>query len=178
MRNMRNLPTRQAGYTLPEIIVGVVVAGLVAAAVLAAGKDLIGGTEVDGEQSKLDVIQKNVKDLYSQRANFSNLDQSAAIDGGVFPSSMVSDGSAFNKWNGNVTVAAANDTAGNTDRGFEVVWEGVEEDSCSKMATGTSADEVSIDGTSVTDSTGQVDPADAAQQCAGGAADITFLYNK
>lgn len=174
-----NRPTsRQRGFTLVELLVAVAVIGVAAAAYVTVGTDLFGSTEVSGEQLKLKTIQRNVKDVYSGRSNFANLDTQTALDNGVFPDSMVSGSAAINAWGGNVTISAANDTNGNADRAVVVTWGGVEEGACGGMATGTQADQVSIDGSVVTDATGSVDPAQSGSQCTGGPSDIEFLYEK
>lgn len=166
----------QSGVTLIELTVTLAVFAALIALAVPIGNVLLGNTEVQGQKTRLTTIQRNVQDLFSGRSNYANLDTSAAIDASVFPKDMVSGSSVVHAWGADVTVEAANDTNGNADRAFEVTWEQVPEDACTDMATGSSAVEVSINGSAVSDSDGSVDPTQAGSQCAGGEADIAYLY--
>lgn len=178
MMTQRQPLSRQAGLTLIEASIALALFGTLIALAVGIGGGLLASTDVQGEQARLNAIQKSVDDLYQGRSNYTGLDNSTALSAGVYPENMVSNSTALNAWNGEVTTAAANDTDGNSDRAFEVVWGSVAEDACTNLATGTGADQVSISGSVVTDSTGQVNPADAATQCSGGTSDVEFLFEK
>jgi len=168
------------GIGLIELLIAVGIIGGILLVVLQMGGNMRTDSTVRNETSLLNTIAENVRGLYGTSANYNGLTQTVAQNAQLFPGNMDDGTNVFNTWSGNVTVASATDTDGNADRAFSVVWGNIPEAACAKMATAnTTAAEVTVGTTVVTDAAGDVDPAAAASACAGNAtSDITYLFEK
>ena len=107
------------------------------------------GAKASQSTSELSTIISNVQGLYASQPTFSGLTESVAVQGGVFPSSMVSGANTYDPWNGGVTVQEA----ANRTTEFTVEFDSVPIHACDKLVISYNSSNLvglTINGTSVT----------------------------
>lgn len=131
------------------------------AAVGAVGYQVMYSNKTSRGLSDLTTMQNNISSHYDMQSSFATLTNTAVINGGWAPPTMVSGGALVNPWGGTVTVAV---NSGNSTL-YDVTETKVSTDACTTMLTGLSnAVAISVNGAA---QTLPVDPASAALACKG-----------
>ena len=177
------------GLTLLELLL---VLGILAVFVVVAFgiyPQVRDSSRANSEVTNLTAIKANINSLYTSRGgNYTGLTNAVAIDGRVYPASMVDDTSSTSSWGADVSVIA-NTAVTNTPRGnfaanrsFTVTYNDVPEGICLPLITGASANfqDVQVgssEGLSVMNASG-LDVTAATTACAAdGAKNLTFVSN-
>jgi type II secretory pathway pseudopilin PulG len=179
-RRLGRLPRQEKGIGLIELLIAVGIIGGILLVVLQMGTNMRTDSTVRNEAALLNTIAENIRGLYSGNTNYSGFTHTVARNARVFPGQMDDGSTVYNAWDGEVTTAVSNDLSGNADRAFTIAWTDIPEAACTKMATSnTTAAQVTVGSTVVTDAEGVVQPADAATACVGNTAtDITWLFER
>lgn len=181
---MRNLKwqdskkfTRQRGYGLLEISIGILVVGLALAAVAAGVTKMLANQRVNGEVALVQEVSTAIQKNYHQRSSFTGISTAVEAQKGVFPETMVDKASwtVANRWGGAYTVASA---AGGTR--FTLTATSVKDYECRSIipqldgVTYT----VSVGGTTVKAANATTDDALLTANCNGGANTIVYEFTK
>jgi len=179
MQCMRSMK-RNAGFTLTEFLITAAIVGGILAIVVPIGISALEGQNATNETRRVESISEAIYKVYQRANNFNGLNQNVARDLGVFPEGMDDGAAVFNVWNENVAVASAADLAGNANRAFTITEQNVPVDACGDFASNNAgADRVQVNGTTVYEvNATPLDVATISNQCAGGPADVTFLFEK
>ena len=121
---------KQQGYTMVEILIGVIVAAIVVAGVYAGWNTFYTSNQASTSVNEITQIIQNTQALYAQSSDdkYTGLTLSSAIAAGVFPSSMKqTSGAVTNSYNGSVTLAA------DSSAGFDLTYKAVPQNVCSKI---------------------------------------------
>jgi len=183
--NMNKSITSQGGFSLLELMIVVSVIGMLAAGAYALAPGLMSSVGSTNEIKKVEAISQRILSVYDKASNFSGLDDAVAMNLSVFPEDMVDGSNVYNRWNGEVTIAVANDLQGNANRAFTVTSDEVPVDACSEMATGQAgAARVQVGAAGSTGGTTTylkdtgVNMSSVSTACASGPVSITYLYEK
>lgn len=179
---IKMINSRQAGVTLVELLIGIVVIGLVIAGVMIAAQKVFTGSETNRAASSVAMLASNVKGIYTSSPSYAGLTNAVVINGNLAPESMVSGANLVNEWGGAVTVVPA--TLGAVaNNAISITYADVPTEACMKLAvqTATNFDQVTVDnGTPVnvvTPTNRVVDQAAVATAC-GGAATVSMIWQK
>ncbi|MHB1681024.1 MAG: type 4 pilus major pilin [bacterium] len=145
------------------ILIGVVITIITLAFVGGYISSVFSGTKVAQGASELSTVIANVQGLYASQPSFLGLNNTAAIQGGVYPSNMATQTStqAIDPWGHQAIV----DIDSNTTSEFTVEFNGIPQAACTKMATSYQSSNLvslSIGGNDVS----AMDPATLASACA------------
>ena len=113
------------------------------------------GAKASQATSELSTVISNTQGLYANQPTFAGLNETVAVQGGVFPSNMVilSTNTAYDPWNGAVKVAAASTATQSTPTEFTVEFDGVPVHACDKLAISYNSSNLvslTINGNSIT----------------------------
>lgn len=109
---------RQAGFSMVDLSIWVVVVGVALALVLSLGPSIMTNMRVNAESSNLQNIVACVQKYKFNKANFAGTTTAQVINQGCFPDSMVSGSSVINRWSGAVTVAPVTTVTASDSLGF------------------------------------------------------------
>ncbi len=145
-----NRNNKQQGYTIVEILIGVIVAAIVLAGIYAGWNSFYSSNQASTINSDVTQIIQNTETLYAKSPNgYTDFDMADAIAASVFPSSMsinATDAKVFNSYHGEITITA---TTGGS--GFTITYPSIPQDVCVKVLTtisSTNLTEVTVGGTS------------------------------
>lgn len=135
IRNLRRATKKQAGFTLVEIIVALIVIAIgIAIAIVAFGGAQESQRSVAAQQQILQLVA-GIKKVYSG-PNYTGLLATNIVNSGNVPSNMVSAGTIVNTFGGTVTLAAANVGTGGTGNGYAITYPLVGRAECNALAAG------------------------------------------
>ncbi|HCI48208.1 MAG TPA: hypothetical protein DFI00_13020 [Rhodospirillaceae bacterium] len=135
---------RQAGLTLTDTILALVIAGLTLGGVGILFLRGLTDTKTNVGYQQYIVMQKSVRELYSGQADYSGLTNTLVYNSGYVPSDIKADsiGEMRNTWGGLVNVAV---NGGNTGR-FDISFEEVPREACVRIVSYTGNQNGSTDG--------------------------------
>ena len=133
-----------------SILIGVVVTIITLAFVGGYIASVFSGTKVAQSASELSTVISNVQGLYASQPDFNGLTETVAVQGDVFPSSMVNltNDTAVDAWMGQVTVEE-----GTSPTEFTVEFDSVPSVACNKLSMSYQSDNLvslTVNGTAVT----------------------------
>ena len=123
MNNRKN----QRGFTLGEVLGAIIIGSIIFGAVALVISNAIETSRVSNQQENLSYLRMNIHEVYS------------------VPQGMVVNDSIVNGWNGDVTVASADD-----GRAFTIQLDNIPENACIKLGAQRDMwDSLSINGTDI-----------------------------
>ena len=137
MNNRKN----QRGFTLGEVLGAIIIGSIIFGAVALVISNAIETSRVSNQQENLSYLRMNIHEVYSH-VSISNDELLAA---NAVPQGMVVNDSIVNGWNGDVTVASADD-----GRAFTIQLDDIPENACIKLGAQRDMwDSLSINGTDI-----------------------------
>ncbi len=141
MNNQKN----QRGFTLAEVLGAIIIGSIIFGAIALA---ISYGTEtarVSNQQESLSYLRMNIHEVYSHVHSFASLSNDELLAANAVPQGMVVNDSIVNAWNGDVTVASADD-----GRAFTIQLDDIPENACIKLGAQRGMwDSLSINGTDI-----------------------------
>lgn len=156
---------RQAGLTLVETLIAVVIGIIIIAGAFVVFGQVTSGTKLSGAEQDLVTAQLNIRQLYQGQPNYTGLSISTALAAKVFPNDMVNGTQVNDAWDGPVTIAAASNPTQ-----FTIQFTQVPQDICVKFASFEAGqwEAFTINGTGI-DQTGGSNPVtEASGACTTG----------
>lgn len=129
------------------------------------------------EQENVQMIAQRVGAAYSSLGRYPTQITSAALEDRLLPIQMISGGSLRSAWGSSVGLSTTT-IDGRANTGLEIAYASVPAKSCAPLAmsAGSGMFNVEINGTSVLDSDGNVDPLLSARECGNSASQVVFTY--
>lgn len=155
-RGLHGARTQQQGVSLMELLLvaGVIAAGT--AIVFNVYQNVNAASKVDAEGESLRALTKNILDSYSASADYSSLTTERAIEDGLFPNTMMSDGTGepVSTWGKPVRVVATDinrDGANLENWGFVIAYDDVPSKACVDLISqaGPEFNDIRVEGTSI-----------------------------
>ncbi len=116
------------GYTMMEIIAGLLIAGLVTAIVVIGLNQSMNSIDIQTTTNDLINLRISVAQAFQSEPDYSTLTTAVANNLGVIPDNMIKGSSVVNAFGGAVTLAPATDS-----RFFDITFTKVPEEACSAM---------------------------------------------
>jgi type II secretory pathway pseudopilin PulG len=172
-------PPSQAGFSFVEVILGVAVVSILGVGAFTLANRLEEKKEIRIEQNNVQEIAQRVGSAYSSVGRFPGTLRQSAIGDGLLPSDMVRGTQLQNVWGSSVDLRTTT-IDGKADAGMEIVYASVPKSGCAPLAisAGSGMFDVEIDGVSVMDAEGNVDPLAAGARCNAPAAEVVFTYTR
>jgi prepilin-type N-terminal cleavage/methylation domain-containing protein len=131
----RNIPRRQRGLTLIELLlVLVVVLAIAVTGFILFGQTSAGQKAQDG-QTALMAVSTSVKRVVNGR-NFTGVSSAVLVQADVVPENLVVGSTIVNPWGGLITVAPAGIASG-ANNSYSIQFEGVPREACNQMIANT-----------------------------------------
>lgn len=155
-RGLHGARAHQQGVSLMELLLvaGVIAAGT--AIVFNVYQNVNAASKVDAEGESLRALTKNILDSYSASADYSSLTTERAIEDGLFPTTMMSDGTGepTSIWGKPVRVVATDinrDGASLENWGFVIAYDDVPAKACVDLISqaGPEFNDIRVEGTSI-----------------------------
>ena len=155
-RGLHGVRTQQQGVSLMELLLvaGVIAAGT--AIVFNVYQNVNAASKVDAEGESLRALTKNILDSYSASADYSSLTTERAIEDGLFPNTMMSDGTGepVSTWGKPVRVVATDinrDGVNLENWGFVIAYDDVPAKACVDLISqaGPEFNDIRVEGTSI-----------------------------
>ncbi len=180
-KQLTKLAKKQGGYTLAEILIGVVVAAILAA-IAAAGYRMFNSSNTSGNfANQVFQITNNVRQSYQKsQTGYTNIanDMKSLIQENVFPDTLTIDSTAgtVKAFGGAVTLAADSSTGG-----FTLSFASVPSDTCMKALAsmgGSGFNAIDVGGSNLW-TTGDSWPAKntISSQCGSGSGDVAMVFH-
>ena len=151
MKQLSNRKNKQQGYTIVEILIGVIVAAIVVAGIYVGWNSFYTSNQASTIQSEMNQIIQNTETLYANSTDgYTSVDTASAITAGVFPSSLKIKGTTVtNSYSGAVTLTSVAESA------FSVTYASIPADVCTKVLSSfvgaNNVVSLTVGSTSVTD---------------------------
>lgn len=182
---LHGVPASQQGVSLIELLLvaGVIAAGT--AVVFNVYQNVNAASKVDAEGESLRALTKNILDSYSASTDYSSLTTERAVEDGLFPRSMMSDGTGepTSTWGKPVRVVATDiDRDGSTlsNWGFVIAYEDVPSKACVDLISqaGPEFNDIRVEGTSIGVGA-SLNVSQMGQLCnRAGGADVQFVFER
>lgn len=141
MNNRKN----QQGFTLGEVLGAIIIGSIIFGAVAMVISSAIESARVSNQQENLSYLRMNIHEAYSHVHSFASISNDELIAANAVPQGMIVDDTIVNGWNGDVTVASAED-----GRAFTIQLSDIPEDACIKLGSQRNMwDSLSINGTDI-----------------------------
>ena len=136
MNNRKN----QRGFTLGEVLGAIIIGSIIFGAVALVISNAIETSRVSNQQENLSYLRMNIHEVYSHVHSFASISNDELLAANAVPQGMV-----VNDWNGDVTVASADD-----GRAFTIQLDNIPENACIKLGAQRDMwDSLSINGTDI-----------------------------
>lgn len=119
---------KQAGYSAIEIVIGVVIAGLVTASIVAGALALYSDQKVDAESKRTVQMVNKLRGYYATSPDFTGVTTATAINIEAAAKDAVSGANITNKFGGTVALAPVNVVA--TNDGLQITHTGLSKSEC------------------------------------------------
>lgn len=162
---------RQAGMTLIELTLVLVLGGLVIFAALSMFRSTNQSSAVSNETKAVQSIVAGVRALYPGLSTYTGLTESMLITANKVPTSMINGTALKHSWNSTVTVAP------DATAGFNVTYDNVPTAACIEFVAGVSSgfNTVKVGSTIVKAANANVDQVATATACGAGATATVVL---
>lgn len=178
MRHMECCPVmkRQGGYTLPELIIGALVAGALALIFFGAYKYFVVDAKVKAEISNQQLISGAIRDDWKASNDYAGLSAAGMIIRKRVPEKMITNATLQNRWGGSVSVDPGSINGG-TNNAFSITYNNVPVDACLNFVAGAvdGYAQVTIDGTAVKTPTSSYNQGTAANACGSAPESVTVV---
>ena len=130
---------KSLGITLIEALLAIAVGAVLIIGAIAFYMSASADTQTSTANQQVQAVVSNIRALYSSQSSYTGLDNTIAVQGKVFPSTMVTGASTpatalvRNPWKGNVVVAPVTTVAAGDS--FSVVYPNVPQDACIKLVS-------------------------------------------
>jgi prepilin-type N-terminal cleavage/methylation domain-containing protein len=173
-------PTEQSGFSLVEVLLGLAVVSGLGLGALSLASNLSNKKDVRIEQGNVQQLAEGIGSSYSSVGRFPTGLRQAAIIDNLVPVDMIqgSTSTLRNVWGSSVDLRATTINA-KANAGMEIIYASVPKKGCAPFAIAASGGmfDVEIDGSSVIDAQGNIDPLLTAQRCdVSDGAEIIFTY--
>jgi prepilin-type N-terminal cleavage/methylation domain-containing protein len=122
---------RQAGFTLIEALVVMMVGVVVLAGAAAGIGKLFRSSEISAEASNITQMAASLRSMKNGSAGYTGLTNAVAVSYRAIPANMAqaADGTITNSWGGGVTI-----TAGSSNQSFSIAYANVPAEACQQLA--------------------------------------------
>jgi type II secretory pathway pseudopilin PulG len=166
------------GFSLIELMLGISVVSIVGIGTFAIATHLDRKKDIRVEQANVEQIAQRVGASYASTGRFPTNLREASISDHLIPTSMVQGASLRSVW-GEAVDLRSTTIDGKSDAGMEIVYESVPASGCAPFAlsAGRGMFDVQVDGASVLDAQGNVDPLLAGRRCEqSSTSQVVFTY--
>ncbi|MBD8527288.1 type 4 pilus major pilin [Pseudomarimonas arenosa] len=169
------LHAHQAGYTLKEVMLGIGIASVAAAATYGLFFRADVAAQVRKETATLNQLATNINSAWGMTGTFEGLVDWKVEQDGLLPEAMKARGGMTSEWGTKVYVSAAT-INGKQNAGFAIEYRGLPEAVCARMATEHQDAfwNIEVDGVSVL-AGGNIDTTTAIHRCADGGS-VVYTY--
>jgi prepilin-type N-terminal cleavage/methylation domain-containing protein len=168
----------QTGFSLVEIMLGLAVVSVLGVGTFVVAERLSEKKAIRQEQANVQEIADRVGSAYSSLGRFPSHLRQEALEDNLLPVGMVHGSHLESAWGSAVDLTPTT-IDGKANAGMQIVYSSVPTSGCAPLAlsAGKGMFDVEIDGVSVMDATGNVDPLASAARCeAAGEAMVVFTY--
>ena len=184
MRNLSKFTAKRGadvrGFTLIELMVGVVIISVAIVAIVARVNTTRQNTQVNTELANLETIVAAAKSSFSGQTSYAGLTNAILLSANAFPSQMVNAGAVTNSWSGPVTATPQTVPAAVNTR-IQVAYDGVPTGACINLINSASktADGIYVTATPIKPIGGVLDTAANIATACGTASTVAvnFIYN-
>ena len=124
MNNRKN----QRGFTLGEVLGAIIIGSIIFGAVALVISNAIETSRVSNQQENLSYLRMNIHEVYSHVHSFASISNDELLAATAVPPGWGVNDSIVNGWNGDVTVASADD-----GRAFTIQLDDIPENACIKL---------------------------------------------
>lgn len=184
MRNLSKFSAKRSanvrGFTLIELMVGVVIISVAIVAIVARVNTTRQNTQVNTELANLETIVAAAKSSFSGQTSYAGLNNTVLLTANAFPSQMVNGSTITNSWSGTVTASPQAVPAANTAR-IQISYAGVPTGACINLINSASktADGIYVATTAVKPIGGVLDTAANISTACDSSSNVVvnFVYN-
>ena len=127
--------TRKRGVTLIEAVLYISIALALIVGGLVFFQQASLAQRTNSAVRNISAIASETRGLYQQQNNFANFDQSALINAGAVPTSLISGNNLINEWGGTILAASTGATDTPVDSGFTVTYPSLPTAACVRLTT-------------------------------------------
>ena len=170
--------SKALGFSFVEVLLGVAVVSVLGVGAFTIAGQLERKKDLRQEQSNIEQIARQVGASYSSTGRFPTNLRHASIADRLVPASMVRGTQLQSVWGANVDLRPTT-IDGKANAGMEIIYSSVPKSGCAPLAIASGAGmlDVEVDGESVVDANGNVDPLLAGSLCdAAAATEVVFTY--
>ena len=160
IRRMKN----EAGYTLMDVLGGLLVGLIVIAGVAVMMQNATSKSKLSTIEQNLAVLRMQTQQMFSGQSDYTGLNNALAINAGLAPKVFVKGTSLVHGWNGSITLAPDSDS-------FSITMTGIPAAECTQLALFQTEEwtSVTVNGGTVTD------VASASSACSGSSNTIVYV---
>jgi type II secretory pathway pseudopilin PulG len=131
--------TRKRGVTLIEAVLYISIALALIVGGLVFFQQASLAQRANSAVRNISAIASESRSLYAQQNSFSGLTQTALINAGSIPTSLISGTDLKNEWGGVIEVASTGGTGANADSGFTLIYPSLPRAACVRLTNTDSA---------------------------------------